>query len=261
MFRDRFSRRGSSTQTVAQPERSAALPTSAVRSKSEVRNFDLNIEKILEGWQVCHAIRELIANALDEQALTRTGEIEISQVKPDSWCIRDYGRGLRYEHLTQNENLEKLANPSVVIGKFGVGLKDALATLNRHGITAAIRSRLGRITLSQSPKHGFDDVITLHAVIEPPDDLEFSGTEVVLSGAKAEDIDRAKAFFLKFSGESVTDSTRLGQILRKRPGAPARIYVTGLLVAEEENFSFSYNITSLTKRMRAALNRAMARSW
>jgi hypothetical protein len=28
------------------------------------RNFDLNIEKILEGWEVRHAVRELIANAL-----------------------------------------------------------------------------------------------------------------------------------------------------------------------------------------------------
>src|SRR6202035_5540912 len=38
------------------------------------KHFDLNIEKILEGWELCHAIRELIANALDEQALTGTKE-------------------------------------------------------------------------------------------------------------------------------------------------------------------------------------------
>ena len=31
------------------------------------------------------------------------------------------GRGLKYEHLTQNENQEKLKNPTKVIGKFGVG--------------------------------------------------------------------------------------------------------------------------------------------
>ena len=36
------------------------------------RLFDLNIEKILEGWDLCHATRELISNALDEQALTST---------------------------------------------------------------------------------------------------------------------------------------------------------------------------------------------
>lgn len=219
------------------------------------RNFDLNIEKILEGWEVCHAVRELIANALDEQALTQTKDIEIQQQGQRCWRIRDYGRGLRYEHLTQNENTEKLSNPNKVIGKFGVGLKDALATPNRHGVAVAIRSKYGRITLSQSPKHGFNDVITLHAVIESADDAEFAGTEVVLNGVGKGDIDKAKTFFLKFSGEAVLDSTRLGQILGRCSGAPGRIYVTGLLVAEEENFAFSYNITSLTKRMRDALNR------
>ena len=30
-----------------------------------VREFDLNIEKILENWENYHAIREIIANALD----------------------------------------------------------------------------------------------------------------------------------------------------------------------------------------------------
>src|SRR5216117_871880 len=36
--------------------------------------FDLNIEKVLEHWTIPFAIRELIANALDEQALTGTAE-------------------------------------------------------------------------------------------------------------------------------------------------------------------------------------------
>lgn len=94
---------------------------------AEARNFDLNIEKILEGWETCHAIRELIANALDEQALSGIGDVEITEVLESVWHIRDSGRGLKYEHLTQNESLEKLQNPGRVIGKFGVGLKDALA--------------------------------------------------------------------------------------------------------------------------------------
>ena len=35
--------------------------------KGKVKEFDLNIEKILENWENYHAIREIIANALDEQ--------------------------------------------------------------------------------------------------------------------------------------------------------------------------------------------------
>ena len=36
------------------------------------RKFDLNIEKILDNWEIYHAIREIIANALDEMILTQT---------------------------------------------------------------------------------------------------------------------------------------------------------------------------------------------
>src|SRR5665213_261904 len=219
------------------------------------RNFDLNIEKVLEGWETCHAIRELIANALDEQILSRTRDVEISREPIGTWHIRDFGRGLRYEHLTQNENLEKLTNPTKVIGKFGVGLKDALATLNRRGVEVCICSRFGDITLGQIPKAGFTDVITLHAIVHPPQNKSLVGTDVSLRKASDKDISEAKRFFLKFSGETALEATQLGQILRKAPGEKARIYVTGMLVAEEENFAFSYNITSLTAAMRKALNR------
>jgi len=221
----------------------------------ESRNFDLNIEKVLEGWDTCHAVREVIANALDEQALTQTAEVQISRGPDGAWHIRDFGRGLRYEHLTQNENEEKLKNPGTVIGKFGVGLKDALATFNRHNVTIRICSRWGEITLGQIPKSGFTDVITLHAVVHPAQDSAMLGTDVILRGVSDEDIARAKSFFLKFSDEPVLDDTPYGQILQRNPARNARIYVTGMLVAEEENFAFSFNITSLTAAMRKALNR------
>jgi hypothetical protein len=39
------------------------------------KKFDLNIEKILESWETHHALREVIANALDEQALTQRRKI------------------------------------------------------------------------------------------------------------------------------------------------------------------------------------------
>src|SRR5215469_15803137 len=147
----------------------------------DARLFDLNIEKILEAWNSAHAIRELIANALDEQTLSNTRDIEI-QKRNGAWIIRDYGRGLRYEHFTQNENPEKLNAVGRVIGKFGVGLKDALATLDRGGVQIEIQSKHAVITLAQRAKHDFRDVVTLHAAIEPPRDRSFAGTEIRLSG-------------------------------------------------------------------------------
>src|SRR5215217_5631463 len=125
-----------------------------------MKQFDLNIEKILENWETYHALREVIANALDEQLLTSTKDVEIT--KANSWHIRDYGKGLKYTNLTQNENQEKLANPKV-IGKFGIGLKDAMATFDRKEIKVLIKSKFGDITLNKTAKEGFADIITLHA--------------------------------------------------------------------------------------------------
>jgi len=104
-----------------------------------MKKFDLNIEKILEDWEIYHAIREIIANALDEQLLTKTKDVEIFK-SGNCWVIRDFGRGLKYTHLTQNENQEKLDNKSV-IGKFGIGLKDAVATFDRRSVKISIKSK------------------------------------------------------------------------------------------------------------------------
>ena len=56
-----------------------------------------------------------------------------------------------------------------------------------------------------------------------------------------------------FSNENLLEKTDVGEVYIK--GKTSRIYVGGLLIAEEENFLFSYNITSITKIMRKALNR------
>jgi hypothetical protein len=230
-----------------------AADTRKESEMAETRLFDLNIEKILEAWDTCHAVRELIANALDEQILSSTQDVSIT--KSDRvWVIRDWGRGLRYEHFTQNESVEKLKNVGKVIGKFGVGLKDALATLDRNHVAVEIESRHGIITLAQQAKHGFQDVVTLHAAVTPPRDPEFVGTAIRLTGIADKDMDTAKSFFLRFSGEEILEETSVGRILAKK-GRTARIYVAGLLVATEDNFAFSYDVTSLTAAMTKALNR------
>lgn len=218
------------------------------------RPFDLNIEEVLEHWHVPEALRELIANALDEHALTGTREPEIVEMRPGHWRIRDWGRGLRYEHFTQKEDPEKLAKPNLVIGKFGFGLKDAIGALDRRGVRVSFRSGHADIGVERLPKHGFEHIKTLHAVVSLPTQPDMAGTEVVLEGVTEEQMSAAKALFLTFAGDQPLERTKYGTVL-KREGGPARIYVNGLKVAEEPNFLFGYNITSLTKGLRDALNR------
>ncbi|PCI44641.1 MAG: ATP-binding protein [Proteobacteria bacterium] len=217
-----------------------------------MKKFDLNIEKILENWEMHHAIREIIANALDEQLLTKTKDVEIFKHE-NSWIIRDFGRGVKYTHLTQNENQEKLSHTEV-IGKFGIGLKDALATFDRRKVVVTIKSKHSIISIETSPKQGFDDISTLHAVINASDDTNFVGTEFRLQGVSDKDIKEAKNLFLIFSGEEILETTKKGQVIKRR-GAGGSIYINGVKVAEEENFLFSYNITALSTPIRKALNR------
>lgn len=218
-----------------------------------MKEFDLNIEKVLENWTVAHAIREIIANALDEQILTGTQEIKIYKDASGCWHIRDYGRGIRYQHLTQNENEEKQAHPHL-IGKFGVGLKDALATFDRNGVAVTIDSKFGRITIGQSAKYGFSDITTLHAYINKPVDKNFVGTDFCLFGCTELDIIEAKKLFLRFTDIEVLETTEYGDVLDKR-GMVGEIFINGIKVADEPNFLFSYNITSMNATLRKALNR------
>jgi len=220
----------------------------------QARKFDLNMEEVLEAWGVADATREVIANALDEQALTDTEEVEIYEDDEGRWHIRDYGRGLRHEHLTQNEDEEKLNNPDKVIGKFGVGLKDALATFYRNEVDVTIHSKHKMITVEKAPKADFEDIETLHGLIYPPE-RDIEGTDVVLDGITESQVDQAKSNFLRFTEDELLEETKFGEVYGSPAGEDSRIYVTGLKVATEENFLFSYNITKTTKQVRDALNR------
>jgi hypothetical protein len=160
---------------------------------------------------------------------------------------------LKYTNLTQNENQEKLSNPKV-IGKFGIGLKDALATFDRKCIKVLVKSKYGDIILSKTAKEGFADIITLHASISEPTDTNFIGTEFIIDGANDEDISKAKNLFLKFTGEQLLETTKAGEVVNKI-GSIGKIYINGVKVAEEENFLFSYNITQLTAAIKKSLNR------
>lgn len=219
------------------------------------KEFDLNMEEeLLEAWEASDGIRELLANALDEAALSATEEPDIYQDDQGRWHIRDYGRGLAHQDLTQGEDDEKLKNPDKVIGKFGVGLKDALAVLYRQDVNVTVHSPYISFTVEQASKAGFDDVETLHAVIRQTEHPNLNGTEIILDGCTEEDIERAKQNFLNYTDATLLEETRFGEVYEPSDDS-ASIYVTGLKVATEEDFLFSYNITNTTKKIRDALNR------
>lgn len=68
---------------------------------------------------------------------------------------------------------------------------------------------------------------------------------MVLKGVNEADIALAKENFLQFSNETRIEETAFGKVY-ENAGDEANIYVTGLRVATEPDFMFSYNITNTT---------------
>lgn len=217
------------------------------------KSFDLNIEEILADWEPYHAVREIIANALDEKILSRSKEIAIFRDVEGKWHIRDYGRGINRSHLTQKENQEKTKSKNL-IGKFGIGLKDAIATFNRHNVKVKIVSKHEIIEIAMKQKIGFEDIKTLHAILSNPLDSKMIGTDFILDGISDDEIEKAKELFLQFKSTEPLEVTSYGSIY-ERENKKGIIYINGLKIAEEEKFMFSYNITSLNKKIKKALNR------
>lgn len=219
----------------------------------ESNKFDLNIQKILEGWGLKDAVREIIANALDEQYLSHSEPIQIFKDSKYRWHIRDFGRGLKIEHFTQNENSEKRVSARM-IGQFGIGLKDAIATFDRKGANVMAKSRYADFTFSRLSKSGYQEIVTLHAIPGTPSDPKMQGTDFILTNCPDDDIEEAKKLFMIFSGNAVIETTKYGDIVDS-PGGVASIYINGVKVNEEENFRFSYNITDPDRKIKKALNR------
>jgi hypothetical protein len=152
-----------------------------------------------------------------------------------------------------NENQEKLTSDEPVIGRFGVGLKDALATFHRRGVEILIRSSHGEFALREASKHNFEGITTLH--VERTDgDSELGGTEVILKGVEDEAIAEAMAMFLRFSDDQVIEQTRFGEVIHPGTGSP-KVFISGVVASEEPDFLFSYNVTDLTQTMKKQLNR------
>jgi hypothetical protein len=139
-----------------------------------------------------------------------------------------------------------------------VGLKDALAVLDRHGIGVALESRWATITTAMHPKAGFPDTMTLHAVVAPAADAALIGTRATVRGITDAQMDEAKSFFLRWNAERVLETTAYGSVLERAGDDVARVYVRGLRVADDDGLLFSYDVTKLNAKLGRALNRERA---
>lgn len=87
--------------------------------------------------------------------------------------------------------------------------------MDRRKVGVRLRPRFGTITPAKQHKHGFDDITTLHTVVEPADDPEMVGTEVELTDVRDPDVEEAKSLFRHYAGDEVLETTPHGLVLSR----------------------------------------------
>lgn len=242
-------------------ENLADLPSGEVPtgSDAESRYYDLNAgNENLTHWKLEHALRELIANALDEQRETETESIEVFWDEGGRLHIRDYGRGLEESHLVVGGAKLK-EKDSNAIGHFDAGLKDALSVFYRDKIKVEFHSKhLYSQRLAWREKG--ENTKTIHVELKPVPDSSFVGTEFSLEGIPTASVDKATSLFLFFQDrkpiEVVKDDSGgiLGEIYEAVSGE-SYLYVNGQQMSEAKNFLFSYNLLNVSGRVKSAPGR------
>lgn len=219
-------------------------------SNQEPYIMSLNIGKnYLNDWDVHHAIREIIANAIDEQ---KKGKIEIIEKSESEFIIKDYGRGIKINNFIMMGS-EK-AGDYKAIGKFGVGLKDALGVFYDNGVEVTIKTDEYLFQFHMKKACDLSDVSTLHVYAYKNYEENFKGTEVTLKNCKKEDLENAKKEFLEYKDIKVIETTDYGDILKK-VNSKAEIYINGMKISEDKNLTFSYNIKNISGKLKKSLNR------
>lgn len=218
------------------------------------KHLDLNIRKTLRHWTVSKALRELLANGLDE---AKEVDVNIPQIKfkDGILTIHDEGRGIREIHFTQNENPNKAGN-SDYIGKFGIGLKDAIATLYNKNKRITIESKhLYMDKTEMKQKHDCDEE-TLHIKLSKCKDKNFIGTTMTIYGINSQDVNEMRSYFPQYANLGpLIAQTIHGDIYERLPDCKTcSIYINGCKVNEEPNFMYHYDVRGDTKGIMRALS-------
>lgn len=217
------------------------------------RYLDLNTRNVLEHWTVTKAVIELVANAIDEANETKT-RLPVLEWEAGRLHLRDAGRGLKTEHFQQQVNPAKLANP-LAIGKFGVGLKDALSVLFNNGRTICIESRFLYIEkMLLRSKHDFENE-AIHIVVNEPRDKEMLGTSITIEGITKREYRKVRSYFQLYTelGPALAE-TPAGKLYRRQTKSSG-IFINGIRVNEENDFLYQYAIFSDSKSIMDALSR------
>ena len=218
-----------------------------------IMTLDLNMgTECLENWQNEHAIRELIANALDEHVCSKVKQsIDINyHQKQKTIEIIDYGKGITEDNFIHQTNQIK-KNNSKYIGYFGIGLKDSLGVLCKNNVDITI------YTKKYIYKPEYKNILnrkdnTLHIDIFENNNTNIKyGTKIVLSNINKKDLEKGKQYFLIYTVNKYIELYKNETDIILEHDDSQIIYINGFIVCQckKDDTYFSYNLSRDDKFM------------
>jgi len=214
---------------------------------------DLNLgRQVLSHWNTALALREIIANAIDESVLNPNVQFT-AEYNLGVTYITDTGSGLHLENFVNTENKEKKAKDGT-IGNFGEGLKCAIGYLCSNGKNVVIRSLSSTYSFRYITSQ--EGITTLHV------DCRYTlpkiqGTEVAVYGTNQQDLEQAKMCFVywrRFHDLQHIETNKHGEVYLSTSGYSS-IFVNGMHIMSNKRKLFSYNITKTTDKIVNELTR------
>ena len=220
---------------------------------SYINSHDLNIGKeCLDNWDNSHAIRELIANAIDAHTGSKIEKSIVIRQNKNNYEIIDYGRGIIQDDFIQKTNKIKTSNTNF-IGQFGIGLKDSLGVLCKNDININIFTKQYKFKPRYDEKKGTTTHTLLIDVSNNTEKNINYGTKIVLCGIDKKDIENAKDYFIDYTTKKYEILYNSDECIYKFDNKQM-IFINGMRTSKTSDTYFSYNITK-TKDLQKYFNR------
>lgn len=210
---------------------------------------DLNVSVgLAPHLDVCDALCELVMNSCDAAPTSVPG---YSTEDCSTVVLHDQGPGLPLESFT----VGRTHGDDKVVGRFGLGLKDAVAVLMRHGARVDIVSKQG--SYGFMVRTGALGTETIHVQRRAP---AGAGTRITVSGLQgaAQSVATVKALFLCWSQPKLLHSSGgVDVLLPNQSGKKhcGKLFVNGVAVTPPQLLHLSYNFKEATSDQRMACDR------
>lgn len=195
------------------------------------------------------ALCELVANGFDANASAGVkAPPDVALDGSATVFIRDVGAGIARKSFVVGRGTEAVAHNT--LGQFGLGLKDAIATLMRNGARVTIESALGSAIFDE--RMGSNGVVTIHMNFDTSSRLG-KGTVVTVSRlpSAADVVAKVKLSFrllgpLADAQPLATLATRVGTVTvydaTPLPPSETYIFVNGAKKEWGERLHFAYDV-------------------